>query len=206
MSNSKNVYRLVALLGVVLVAAVAIQVYADCGKCGASGKSMAGELKTSKMTLAAAATLAEVSTKGTAVLAMVYTYGQEPFVEVHCMVENKIMGVEVSIRTGKILKSKQLDTLAGHVSALPKGARGARVMSPFAEQPPKEAMPTPAEAMRKAPSLLNQANSAIEAGNLSQAKAALNKLEKMRSILPASTQKQIDEAQAAYNAARLSKD
>jgi hypothetical protein len=69
-----------------------------------------------KMTLAAAATLAEVQTKGTAIRAMAHMHGDDMVIEVHCMVEEKIVAVDVDCKTAKIAKTKEVKNLEEGVS------------------------------------------------------------------------------------------
>jgi hypothetical protein len=89
-------------------------VYAHCGKCLTDAKYFAGALDDSKMTLAAAATLAEVATKGTAVHATVLRLEKGVNVEVHCLVEGEIVAVVVDGQTGKVGAKKQVEDLEGH--------------------------------------------------------------------------------------------
>ena len=90
--------------------------YAHCGKCLADAKYFAGSLDDSKLTLAAASTVAEVETKGKAVHATVQRLDKGVNVEVHCLVNDKIVAVVVDGQTGKVIKSKPVDDLEGHAA------------------------------------------------------------------------------------------
>ena len=107
----------IGVSGLVVLASIAIPVYAHCGRCALDGKTQAGVLDTSKMTLSAAATLAEVQTKGIAVRAMCHKHGDSLVIEVHCMVDDKIVAVEVDGKTGKVGKSKEVKHLEEHVTS-----------------------------------------------------------------------------------------
>ena len=91
-------------------------VYAHCGKCLTDAKYFAGSLDDSKMTLAAAATLAEVATKGKAVHATVQRLEKGVNVEVHCLVNDEIMAVVVDGETGKVVAKKKVEDLEGHAT------------------------------------------------------------------------------------------
>ncbi|MGI9455303.1 MAG: hypothetical protein ACR2NU_02010, partial [Aeoliella sp.] len=86
------------------------------GKCIVDAKHFAGALDESKMTLAAASTLAEVGTKGTAVHATVLRAGEGINVEVHCLVEGEIMAVVVDGQTGEVTAKGVVKDLEGHAS------------------------------------------------------------------------------------------
>jgi hypothetical protein len=106
------IYRgLVVVLALVVAAVIAAPLYAHCGKCKTSGDIQAKALGDSKMTLAAAATLAEVATKGTAVRAACHEHGDGLVVVVHCMVEGKIVAVEVDGKTGDVKKKTDAKSL-----------------------------------------------------------------------------------------------
>ena len=113
----KNMIIGIAL--VVTLAAVLVgiqQVYAHCGKCKTDAKYFAGALDSSKMTLAAAATLAEVATEGTAVHATVLRLDKGVNVEVHCLAGGKIVAVVVDGKTGKVVGKGNVDNLGAHAS------------------------------------------------------------------------------------------
>ena len=117
MSKRALIHRSVlVMLGLAVVTAIAVPLYAHCGNCAVDGKAQAAAFDKNKMTLAAAATLAEVKTKGTAVRAMVHQHDAGPVVEVHCMVEGKVIAVEVDATNGKILKSAEVKNLTAHAS------------------------------------------------------------------------------------------
>jgi len=105
---------LLVLLGLTVVAAIAIPVYAHCGKCAIDGSNQAAALSQSKMTLAAAATLAEVKTKGTAVRARVHQHGSTAVIQVLCIVDGKVMAVEVNSTNAEVTKPREVKDLAGH--------------------------------------------------------------------------------------------
>ena len=110
------------VIGVASVVALAVLVvgvrtaYAHCGKCLTDAKYFAGALDKSKMTLAAASTVAEVATKGSAVHATVLRTDSGVNVEVHCLVGDHIEAVLVDGQTGKVLKSGPVDDLEGHAA------------------------------------------------------------------------------------------
>jgi len=89
---------------------------AHCGKCLTDAKYFAGNLNSSKMTLAAATTLAEVETKGTAVHAAVQRLDKGVKVEVHCLADGKIMAVVIDGQSGKVLSKKKVNDLEAHAS------------------------------------------------------------------------------------------
>ena len=104
----------ILVLSLALLTAIALPVYAGCGKCVGSVKSFAGMLTKNKMTLAAAATLAEVATKGTAVQALTHKHADGVVLEVHCLADGKIMAVSVDGATGKIKSKKAVKNLGEH--------------------------------------------------------------------------------------------
>jgi hypothetical protein len=114
---SKKTLTLVAFIVGVAVLAVGIRTaYAHCGKCLTDAKYFAGSLDESKMTLGAAATLAEVETKGKAVHATVQRLEKGVNVEVHCLVGEEIMAVVVDGQTGKVTAKKAVKDLDGHAT------------------------------------------------------------------------------------------
>ena len=90
--------------------------YAHCGKCLTDAKYFAGSLDDSKMTLAAASTIAEVETKGKAVHATVQRTDKGANVEVHVLADGKIMAVLIDGQNGKVLKKSAVDDLEGHAA------------------------------------------------------------------------------------------
>ena len=106
----------VSALGLAVLATWILPAYAHCGKCLTDGKYFAGSLDESKMTLSAAATIAEVETKGTAVHATTQRLKKGVNVEVHCLVDGKIMAVVVDGQTGKVLRKKEVKDLEAHAS------------------------------------------------------------------------------------------
>jgi uncharacterized membrane protein YkoI len=90
--------------------------YAHCGKCLTDAKYFAGSLDDSKMTLAAASTIAEVETKGKAVHATVQRTDNGANVEVHVLADGKIMAVLIDCQNGKVLKKSAVNDLEGHAA------------------------------------------------------------------------------------------
>ncbi len=107
---------ILSALGVFVATSGILQVSAHCGKCLTDAKHFAGSLDKSKMTLSAAATIAEVETKGTAVHATTQRLKEGVNVEVHCLVDGNIMAVVVDGQTGKVLRKKQVKDLEAHAS------------------------------------------------------------------------------------------
>lgn len=108
---------LTAVVATAVLAMIVSAAYAHCGKCLTDAKHFADSLQNAKMTLAAAATLAEVETKGSAVHATVMRDGEGVNVEVHCMVDGEIMAVVVDGKTGKISAKDKVKNLEGHASS-----------------------------------------------------------------------------------------
>ena len=104
----------ILVLGLAILTAVVVPVYAGCGKCVGSVKAFAGTLMKSKMTLAAAATLAEVSTKGTAVQALTHRHPEGLMLEVYCLTDGKLIAVAVDGNTGEIKSKKPVKSLGDH--------------------------------------------------------------------------------------------
>jgi hypothetical protein len=90
--------------------------YAHCGKCLTDAKYFSGALDKSKLTLAAASTVAEVETKGTAVHATVLRTDQGVNVEVHLLVGDHIEAVVVDGQTGKVSKKGPVKDLETHAT------------------------------------------------------------------------------------------
>jgi hypothetical protein len=90
--------------------------YAHCGKCLTDAKYFSGALDKSKLTLAAASTVAEVETKGTAVHATVLRTDQGVNVEVHLLVGDQIEAVVVDGQTGKVTKKGPVKDLETHAT------------------------------------------------------------------------------------------
>jgi len=109
---------LILVVAGALVLAVGVRaVYAHCGKCLTDAKYFASTLEGSKMTLAAASTLAEVDTKGRAVHATVLRADEGVNVEVHCLVDGKIMAVLVDGDSGKVIAKSEVSDLEGHAAS-----------------------------------------------------------------------------------------
>lgn len=108
-----------AVVSIVSLAVLVVGVrtaYAHCGKCLTDAKYFAGALDQSKMTLAAAATLAEVATNGSAVHATIQRLEKGVNVEVHCLVDGEIVAVVVDGQTGKVRGKATVKHLEAHAS------------------------------------------------------------------------------------------
>ncbi len=108
-----------AVVSIVSLAVLVVGVrtaYAHCGKCLTDAKYFAGALDKSKMTLAAAATLAEVATNGSAVHATIQRLEEGVNVEVHCLVDGEIVAVVVDGQTGKVQGKATVKNLEAHAS------------------------------------------------------------------------------------------
>lgn len=117
MSKKTFMVGLICLLSLSMVALGVRTVYAHCGKCMTDAKYFAGSLDDSRMSLAAASTIAEVKTKGKAVHATVQRAGEGVNVEVHCLVDDsKIVAVVVDGQNGEVLGSGEVSDLEGHAS------------------------------------------------------------------------------------------
>ena len=116
MSRRNLAIGFVLMVGLAILAVELRNAYAHCGKCLTDAKYFAGSLDGSKMTLAAAATLAEVKSGGTAVHATVLRLDDGVNIEVHCLADGQIMAVVIDGNTGKVLGMGQTDNLAGHAA------------------------------------------------------------------------------------------
>jgi hypothetical protein len=116
MSKSSLKIGFVSVLSLAVVAVGIKTAYAHCGKCLTDAKYFAGSLDESKMSLAAAATLAEVETKGKAVHATVQRLDKGVNVEVHVLVDGKIMAVVVDGQSGDVVKKGEVKDLEGHAA------------------------------------------------------------------------------------------
>ncbi len=96
--------------GLLAVGLIAWPVYAHCGDCAGSGKTMVSAMEAGKSTLAKAIEAAEESSKGKAVHAACEMEGKTLTYEVYCMVGDKIMEVTVDA-AGKATGSKDSKTL-----------------------------------------------------------------------------------------------
>ncbi len=108
-----------AVVSIVSLAVLVVGIrtaYAHCGKCLTDAKYFAGSLDQSKMTLATAATLAEVATNGSAVHATIQRLEKGVNVEVHCIVDGKIVAVVVDGQTGKVQGKATVKNLEAHAS------------------------------------------------------------------------------------------
>ncbi|GJM24435.1 MAG: hypothetical protein DHS20C16_08500 [Phycisphaerae bacterium] len=113
-SNLKRICFAAASIGLF---AIALPVLAHCGKCAGDGLALAESLKAGKVSLAGATTLAEETTKGIAVRAITHKDENGSFVEVHCMIEDKIMAVRVDCTTGKASAPSEVTDLEAHAMA-----------------------------------------------------------------------------------------
>ena len=116
MSRKNLALGFIILVGLTVAAIEVRNVYAHCGKCITDAKYFAGSLDKSKMTLAAASTLAEANTKGTAVHATVMRLDDGVNIEVHCLADGELVAVVIDGQTGKVLGKKPVSNLAGHAS------------------------------------------------------------------------------------------
>ncbi len=95
----------IALAGSALLAAAGTAVYAHCGKCAASAKTMLKELDKEKMTLVKAIDVAEKHCNGKAAAALVEVEDGKSEIEVYCLVGEKITLVEMDM-AGKVRESR----------------------------------------------------------------------------------------------------
>ena len=118
MSRKTLTTGIVSIVALVVLVVGIRTAYAHCGKCLTDAKYFGTELDKSKMTLARAATVAEKDTKGRAVHATVQRLaeGEGVNVEVHCLVDGKIVAVLVDGKTGKVEKKKDVEDLEGHAA------------------------------------------------------------------------------------------
>ncbi len=193
---SKNIDQKGRTIYVVAAAAilmVALPVLAHCGKCAADGRALAAALKSGKVNLASASTLAETTTKGVAVRAMVHKHEDGCFVEVHCMVEDKIMAVQVDCTTGKAGEPAEVKDLESH--------------APTAEGAKDEAAGESQEASSEADvqSKLDEVAQATKDGKLASAEESLRQLEELKN-LSESMKSKVDSARQALDAAKAASD
>ena len=99
-------------VGLGLAALVAVPVYAHCGKCAGSAKSMIAKMDEAKTTLGKAIELAEKESKGKAVKAECEMGKDALHIDVYCLVGEKLMVVNVDPKAGKVsatMEAKDLD-------------------------------------------------------------------------------------------------
>jgi hypothetical protein len=184
---SKN--RIVPVLVVLVVASTLLSgaalVYAHCGKCAVDAKAMADDLKSSKMSLAAAVVLAEKAGNGVAVKAACHRHEEECFIEVHCVSGDKLLAVAIDVKSGKLLRSSEVATLDDHAAA--DSGEGGEEMSDADVQ---------AE--------LDEAVAATKAGKFDTAEDSLKKLEGLKDLSNTMRAK-IESARAALDAAKAAK-
>jgi len=208
-SNS-SMYRTFCLAGVAILTA-ALPVSAHCGKCALDGRAFAEALKSGKVTLATATTLAEATAKGVAVRAAVHHADDRSFVEVHCMVADKIMAVEVDCKTGLPGKPVEVKDLESHVSALEgdkdKAAGEAEDGVSQTDIPSEVKTVTQAAQDDKLADVtdvqtkLDEVTKATQAGELDRADESLCQLEDLKNLSEA-MQSKVDAARKALDAAR----
>jgi len=116
MSKKSLFVAAVSVVSIVVLAVGIKTAYAHCGKCATDAKYFAGALSDSKMSLAAAATLAEVATKGSAVHATVQRLETGVNIEVHCLADGAIVAVVVDGQTGKVTGKSEVKNLEAHAS------------------------------------------------------------------------------------------
>jgi hypothetical protein len=115
--SKKAFWNAVLCVAALVVLVVGLQTgYAHCGKCLTDAKYFSGALDKSKLTLAAASTVAEVETKGTAVHATVLRTDQGVNVEVHLLVGDHIEAVVVDGQNGKVTKKGTVQDLEAHAT------------------------------------------------------------------------------------------
>lgn len=116
MLKNRVVTGLLSLAAVMVIVTVGPMVSAHCGKCLTDAKYFAGALEKTKMSLAAAASIAEIKTGGTAVHATVQRLEKGVNVEVHCLVDGAIMAVVVDGQSGDVTEKASVDNLDAHAS------------------------------------------------------------------------------------------
>jgi hypothetical protein len=200
-------YRTFCLTGVVVLTA-ALPALAHCGKCAVDGRAFADALKAGKVNLATATTLAETTTKGVAVRAAVHHHEDGSFVEVHCMVADKIMAVEVDCKTGMPGKPVEVKNLESHVTAVQGAEDEAGDDVSQADVPPSADgiadETTKVDKLADSTAVrakLNEVTMATEAGELDRADKSLAELEALKD-LSESLQSRVKNARTALDAAR----
>jgi len=98
----RNRWLIGSVVGVCVVALVALPVYAHCGKCLGSAKEMVKLMADNKTTMVKAIEMAEKETKGTAVSSYCEVEKGNLTIEVYCVAGEKIMVAEVDAKTGKV--------------------------------------------------------------------------------------------------------
>jgi hypothetical protein len=208
--NNRSTYRTFCFAAVAVLAA-SVPALAHCGKCAVDGRTFADALKSGKVSLATATTLAEATTKGVAVRAAVHHHKDGNFVEVYCMVADTIMAVEVDCKTGMPGKPVEVSDLESHVSALAgeqdeadseagDDVSQADVRSHLdgilkADKVDKLANATDVQAK------LDEVTKATKSGEFDRAETSLTQLEEMKN-LSASLEGKIAAARKALDAAR----
>jgi len=190
---SKNIdptYRTICVVAAVAILTAALPALAHCGKCAVDGLALAKALKSGKVNLATATTLAEATTKGVAVRAMVHKHEDGCFVEVHCMTKDKIMAVQVDCTTGRPGKPAEVKDLESHASA----AKGAE--DDVAGEAPSEA---------DVQSKLDEVTKATKDGKLDRAGELLSQLEDLKNLSD-SLKGKVDAARKALDAAKALSD
>ena len=113
-----------SVLALVAVAAIAIPVYAHCGKCAGSAKEMASAMDAGKMGLGAAIAAAETAAKGKAVAALAGMHDGKLDVAVYVSAGDKLQVVMVDAagKAGAPADAKELPTVAHAAPAEKKPA------------------------------------------------------------------------------------
>jgi hypothetical protein len=89
--------------------AIGYQVYAHCGKCAASARTIAAQLDQNKMTLAKAVTAAEEHSKGRAISVLSDVRDDDQVaVHVFCLSGDKIQKCHVDHKTGRVTEMKEV--------------------------------------------------------------------------------------------------
>ena len=112
MKRYKNTFVVVA--GVLVFGLLAWPVYAHCGKCASSVKDMVKKMDDGKLSLGKAIELAEEHSKGKAVAAYCELEDGGLEIDVYCLVGDKIMEVEIDVKTGKVTQMEEAKALPVH--------------------------------------------------------------------------------------------
>ncbi|NOX58517.1 MAG: hypothetical protein GXP29_06625 [Planctomycetes bacterium] len=191
-STRRTIHGVVAAVAIL---AVALPVLADCGKCAKDGKALAESVKSGKVNLVKAATMAEAATKGVAVRAMVHQHADGNFVEVHCIAGDKIMAVQVDCATGKMGEPAEVKDLESHAPAS-EGA-GDEAAGESADAGESAEAPSDADVQTK----LDDITKATKAGELGSAEESLTQLENLKNLSD-TMQGKVKAARQAMDAAR----
>ena len=105
---------LVVVAGVLVFGLLAWPVYAHCGKCASSCKDMVKKMDDGKLSLGKAIELAEEHSKGKAVSAYCELEDGGLEIAVYCLVGDKIMEVEIDVKTGKVTEMEEAKALPAY--------------------------------------------------------------------------------------------